>query len=104
MDQTIWKFTVDVDDVQTIEMPRGAVLLTVQTQVNHVSIWATVQTQVNHVSIWAMVDPRAPVVNRVIQMAGTGHDLSNRIMGPYVGTFQVANGALVFHVFDGGEE
>lgn len=91
MNQTIWKYNVKIDDVQTVAMPEGAKLL-------------SVQVQHNLVTIWAMVDPRNLNVNRIIQMAGTGHDMSERIMGDFLGTFQIESGALVFHVFDGGEE
>jgi len=91
MDQTIWKYNVKIDDVQKVQMPMASKLLSVQ--VRH-----------GMVAIWAMVNPEQQMVLRTIQMAGTGHDMSDRIMGDFLGTFQIENGALVFHVFDGGEE
>jgi len=90
MNQTIWKFNLRVDDVQKIAMPKEAKIL-------------TVQIQGELPCIWALVDPRNLDTNRIIQIAGTGHDLSKRIMGDYIGTFKY-DGFLVFHVFDGGEE
>lgn len=91
MNQTIWKFTVGFPvDSEHIEMPRGAKILT--TEMQH-----------GHLRIWAMVDPSQDKVPRLIQIAGTGHDLSTRIMGEYIGSFQLDGGNLVFHVFDGGE-
>ncbi len=90
MERTIWKFNIDIDDVQNVEMPKQAKLL-------------SVQVQNGSVRLWAMVCPRNTLVNRIIQMAGTGHDLKGRDMGEYLGTFQISNGQLVFHVFDGGE-
>ena len=91
MNQTIWKYNIRIDDVQIIEMPKTARLL-------------SVQIQHKMVAIWVMVNPKLPMVNRIIKMAGTGHDMSSRIMGDFLGTIQIENGALVFHVFDGGEE
>ena len=90
MKQTIWKFDIDVDDEQQIKMPQLAELL-------------SVQPQKGSVCIWALVNPDNPIVDRNIIMSGTGHDLSDRLLGKFLGTFQITNGDLVFHVFDGGE-
>ncbi|HDY86983.1 MAG TPA: hypothetical protein ENH82_02575 [bacterium] len=93
MKKTIWKYAVLIQDTQKIEMPKGAKLL-------------TVQVQRGIAFIWAMVNPMNTEVERIIKMVGTGHDLSEQIMGDYIGTFQINNewGGLVFHVFDGGEK
>lgn len=89
--QTIWKFDAGFPaDSSDVEMPRGATIL-------------YVAVQQGHLRIWAMVDPRQDLVPRRINFAGTGHDLSTRIMGGYIGSFQLDGGQLVFHVFDGGE-
>ena len=72
-------------------MPRGAELL-------------TVQVQRGEAYVWARVDPSAPVVERDLHVAGTGHPLPLRADGaPFLGTFQLNGGGLVFHVFDCGE-
>ena len=91
MKQTIWKYDVMINDSQKIEMPQGANLLSVQIQ-NGIPC------------IWAIVNPMNAEVERVIQMAGTGHDMSERVMGAFLGTIQLNDGALIFHVFDNGEE
>jgi len=91
MIQTIWKYEIKVRDKQVIEMPILAELL-------------SVQTQRNSVCIWALVKPKNPLVHRRIQIVGTGHDLTRRIMGKFLGSIQFPDdGDLVFHVFDGGE-
>ena len=90
---TIWKFELIVADTQTISMPEEARIL-------------TVQTQNGSPCIWAMVEENFDMVLRHIRIAGTGHPLPNgydEIMGKYIGTFQLREGSLIFHVFDEGE-
>jgi hypothetical protein len=89
MTQTIWKFTIPFGDTADVEMPMDAKIL-------------TAQMQHGHLRIWAMVDPRRDTVLRRINIAGTGHDLSSRLMGEYIASFQLEGGMLIFHVFDGG--
>lgn len=82
----IWKFPLDVVDLQAVKMPAGSRLLTVQVQ---------------HGSpvLWAIVQPTAPVVRRDIRIVGTGHPLP-AALGEYIGTFQMLEGELVWHAFD----
>ncbi len=88
---TIWKFPLPApDDVVTLMMPRGAVVL-------------SVQVQHETPCVWALVDPEAPKVPRRFRWAGTGHPLDLRGFWKFVGTFQLHGGDLVFHLFDLGE-
>ncbi len=86
--KTIFKYPLCMIDDQLVSMPAGAEIL-------------TVQMQSDVPCLWARVDPNMPKVGRVIHINGTGHNLSHE--GAYIGTFQMAHGALVFHAFDGGE-
>ena len=86
--KTIWKFSLSTVDSEQVKMPEGAQLL-------------CVQTQGGGPCLWALVDDTARTVTRTIQTRGTGHMADN--VGAYVGTYQLHGGALVFHVFDGGE-
>jgi len=88
MEKMIWKWMLTPDCV--IEMPAGALVL-------------TVQTQHGEPQIWALVDPTRQKVRRRFRTYGTGHVVPD-YPGEYVGTFQLSGGALVFHVFEGGEE
>ena len=90
MGRVIWKYQIEINDVVSIRMPQRAKIL-------------TVQTQYGHPCIWALVDPQMPDAVRLIQIAGTGHDLSKRSLGEYIGAFQIEDGQLVFHAFDAGE-
>lgn len=70
----------------SIEMPKGAKILTVQVQ-NEVPC------------IWALVDPNAAPEIRCFRIYGTGHMVEHENM-PYIGTFQLLEGRLVFHLFE----
>lgn len=87
---TIWKFPLEINDSTFVTMPRGAQLLTVQTQRE----WLPV--------LWAVVDPQAEPARRLIYCRGTGHPMTGAEGRSYLGTTQ--DSALVFHWFDGGEE
>ena len=87
--KTVWKYPLEVEDEQIIEMPANAHIL-------------TVQTQQGRPCLWALVDPTRPFEPRRILIAGTGHerkDLDDVGVG-YIGTFQVMGGGLIFHVFE----
>lgn len=88
---TIWKFSLPIDDTMFLSMPAGAKIL-------------SVQTQDDEPMLWALVDPKAPTVKRSFVLRGTGHPMSYEDAAlPFIGTFQMREGALVFHLFDGGE-
>jgi hypothetical protein len=85
---TIWKYPLEISDVQSVSLPLGAEVL-------------TVQTQGGNACIWALVDPKETRKEiRKVRIFGTGHNIEGDA-GQYVGTFQIANGRLVFHVFVG---
>ena len=88
---TIWKFTCRVEDEQIVEMPKEAEILHVASQFGHADSF----------EIWARVESTYPLVGRKIIVHGTGHPASRDER--HIGTLIVANGALVWHVFDGGE-
>lgn len=80
----IWKY--QLDETGVMEMPEGAQVLSAQMQHD----WPVV---------WAKVDPRAPIKTKRLGVYGTGHAMPDD-PGRFIGTFQMDNGALVFHVFD----
>lgn len=86
--KTIYKYPLKVDDYQTVIMPRGAQIL-------------TVQAQREKPCIWALVDIDNEPEKRYFRMAGTGHIINSKDKFlRYIGTFQVMRGDLVFHVFE----
>ena len=85
--KTIYKYEVLVDDLFVVKMPRAARLL-------------DVQVQGGTPFVWALVDTDAPLVRRRFALRGTGHPADDLETAAHVGTFQLQNGALVFHLFD----
>ena len=86
--KTIWKYQIQTTDYQDIEMPIEAQIL-------------TVQVQNGEPCLWALIDPDQKRGIRQIRIIGTGHIIDNSI-DEYLGTYQLRDGALVFHVFDQG--
>jgi len=84
--KTIYKYQIETADVQTIEMPAGAKILCLQMQQGKPCIWV----QCKHDN---------PLVKHVVTTYGTGHEM-RPFSGDYVGTYQLNNGDLVFHVFE----
>lgn len=81
----IWKYPLQGPSV-TLEMPRGARIL-------------DLQTQHNVPTIWALVDPTEFKVRRTFHAVATGGEFSQAGLS-YVGTFQINGGGLVFHIFE----
>lgn len=88
--KTVWKYPIKTADAFELTMPEDAKLL-------------TVALQFNEPTLWALVDPEARKVQRGFRVAGTGHPMSDAAGLAYVGTYQMADGHLVFHVFDAGQ-
>jgi hypothetical protein len=86
-DRAIWKYTLEVTDLQTLEMPVGAEILSVQMQHGVPTLWAT-------------VNPAALTQFRTIAIHGTGNPIPGD-PGIFLGTVQqqVGNSTLVWHIF-----
>lgn len=83
--QTIWKFTFEVEDRISIEAPKGAQIL-------------DVQTQYDCPCLWMLVDPLAAKEERHFRIYGTGNPIREFDERRYIGTFQ--QGAFVWHLFE----
>lgn len=86
MDDTIWKFPINVVGEQDVLLPFGADILTAQVQGTAPYLWARVST----------INSPEP---RRIYVRGTGHQMTGD-EGRYISTFRLHGGALVFHVFE----
>ncbi len=72
----------------TLDLPKGAQILT-----------ADVQGGI--VCLWALVDPEAPTQTRKFRWAGTGHEISEAPENlRHVSTFFMQGELLVFHIFE----
>ena len=84
----VYKYVLEVTEQQTIEIPEGAQIL-------------SVQVQKGIPCIWALVDPNMKLTKRIYKTYGTGHPMQNLTeTDKFIGTYQVANGSGVFHVFE----
>jgi hypothetical protein len=87
--KTIHKFSISIVDEQTVQMPVGALIL-------------SIQVQRGQPCVWAMVDTDQSTHARKFYLVGTGHPCEHVNGCKYVGTFQTQEGGLVFHLFDFG--
>ncbi len=87
--KTIYKYQVVVTDEPEISMPRGAQIL-------------SFQTQNEQPCIWVLVNPDEPVLEiRKFYLRGTGHPIQiNPSALRFIGTTQLMGGMLVFHLFE----
>ena len=86
--KTIWKFQLSIEDIVSLEMPKGARVLHFGTQ------------GLNPV-LWVLVDPSATVESRRFRIVGTGHEINDEDTLSYIGTVMCLQG-LVFHLFEAG--
>lgn len=83
----IWKFPLEVADVQTVRMP-----------MTNMPLYVALQDGKPH--LWALVEDQSPLRNFHVYTVGTGQDIPRGAQG-YIGSYQMENGVLVFHVFSG---
>lgn len=88
MNKTIWKFELTLSTT-FVQMPKGAEIL-------------TVQSQHDAPQLWALVDPAQPREGRCIEIFGTGHPIpcDMGVERKYIATYQVLGGLYVFHAFE----
>jgi len=83
---TIWKYELMIMEDQTLVMPKGATIL-------------SVDNQNGGLCLWAMVDPDEPYTDRRIEIIGTGAGIDTTINRKFIGTV-VLIGSFVWHVFE----
>ena len=93
MQKIIYKYQLRVTDHQLVELPEGAEILTIQIQ-SHQPV------------LWALVDIENAATNkfddRSIVIIGTGNPIPVKYNKKlqYLDTFQMADGRLIWHVFE----
>lgn len=86
---TIWKFPIEIKDLNVIEMPKGSRILDFQ----DMEIWGQKTGM-----IWALVNPDNEKEERRFRIVGTGNPLPQEIALNYIGT--VAREFYVWHLFE----
>lgn len=84
----VWKFALEPDETGRclVELPWHSRVLCVQLQVGRPHIWVLVEPLTTAKQTFAFY------------IIGTGHPVPD-LQLDYLGTFQLANGALIYHVF-----
>jgi hypothetical protein len=98
MTRKVFRYRVELTDEQVIAMPEGAEILSVARREGSRVVLGVGSHEA--VEMWALVDPTAPTEQRRFRVAGTGHPLPSAETLMFLGTVQVAQGQLVFHVFE----
>lgn len=87
--KTIYKYPIGVSDHEILLLPIGFKILCVQ-----------IDQKTNLPTIWALVDKNEKNKQEVaFWIYGTGHDILSLDHKEYIGTYQLYQGSLVFHVF-----
>lgn len=84
---TIWKFVLEISDIQEIQMPGGADIL-------------SVAEQDGRLCLWALVDPGAIRECRKVWIIVTGNPFPEAVELHFIGTVPMHGGALIWHVFE----
>ena len=86
--KAVYKYPIAVADVQDIDLPSGAQIL-------------SFQIQHDQPCIWALVDIERGMKSRRLHMVGTGHRREEEFFaGKYIGTAQMLDGQLEWHLFE----
>lgn len=83
----IFKYHLPIQQWQGVQMPRDAVIL-------------TVQPQDNQLMIWAIVNPENELQERKFAVFVTGQTIGSLINLNYLATCVTHSGQYVFHVFE----
>jgi len=87
MPQKIWKYPINTQDVNfVLEIPEGGKPL-------YFEIQRGVPT------LWILVNPKNKFEKRYFRIVGTGDTIEDNNL-TYIGTNQLADGDLIFHLFE----
>ncbi len=84
MSHIIYKYTLEIAGIQTLQVPAGARLL-------------TAQMQGDALRLWAIVNPDNPPEHRTFLISGTGNPFPEGTAA-YIATVQ--QGPFVWHIFE----
>lgn len=87
----IWKYGIPCDDRFMLSLPLGARVL-------------CVQSQSGVPCLWAVVDPERPTQMRHFSLVATGEPRPGSELNRYIGTFQLPDDTLVYHLFEDRHE
>jgi hypothetical protein len=84
----IFKYELSITDVQTLDLPHAARIL-------------SVMEQQNNIVLYALIDDEETVIHgHTIKIVGTGHPFPDCDAWDYLGTVQQYGGVFVWHIFE----
>lgn len=84
----IFKYAIPMEEKFTLELPIHSKIL-------------SFQIQNEQPFIWVLVDPDKNLRPRYFTLVGTGYEFDHHPdTMKYIGTIQMANGALIWHLFE----
>ena len=86
MDKRIWKYEIPIEDKVIIHLPLDSKVLFVGVQDGTIYLWV----------LHDLDRPKAP---RIFIVVGTGHKFPSGYF-THIGTVQIKNVGLVFHIFE----
>ena len=86
--QIVYKYLANIGDNTLLMLPKGAKILSVQKQGQHICFWAL------HTSETTLIE------SRNILRVGTGHPFDDTKEYQYLGTVQELEGSLIWHYFE----
>ena len=90
---TIWKYPLEIKDLQQLQVPRGGKVLSCGRDPN------------GQICVWILVYPERPKHIRAFRIFGTGNPFEAPDMHTFIGS--IADGPFMWHVFafnyEGGE-
>jgi hypothetical protein len=91
---TIWKYVLEVNGTNEFDIPLNGKILSLQVQ-------GSMAYPIPHIYIWVLVDENEKVTEkRQFKIFGTGHIIQDVSSLIYIGTVQMYDGKLVFHLFE----
>jgi hypothetical protein len=87
MMRTVWKYELEVTDLQAHSIPEGGTVL-------------CVQVQRGRPCVWVLVDSENPAKERIFRTFGTGHKIPENEKLDYIGSYQLYRGDFLGHLFE----
>lgn len=87
MKQVIYKYKLDLAPIQSLELPKGSEILTLNVVNEDPYVWVLIND----------INAEKEIIN--FQTIGTGHEANVNQESEYLGTYFLNNGSFVAHVF-----
>ena len=84
--KTVYKYDIPITDYFSLDLPANSRILSVQVQRDIPCIWVEIDTEETQ-------------CRTDFRLVGTGHNLKEDNL-LYIGTFQLFNGMLVYHLYE----